>query len=146
MNAVSKPPFSLVALDHVVFLVDDMDKALKFYGEVLGCVPGYAYPAMGMEQVWCGSALIVLWDITHPGAASAVPPVKGGRNVDHVCITTTPFAPEAMRAHLAAHGIEIEREATHGGARGVGHSFYFRDPFGNKLEVKGPAEYPDGRA
>ncbi len=143
---MSKAPFALVGLDHVVFLVDDLQRAVTFYTDVLGCVPGYTYPALGMEQLWCGSALIVLWDTTHPGAASAIPPVKGGRNVDHVCITTTPFAPQAMRRHLAAHAVAIEREATHGGARGMGHSFYFRDPFGNKLEVKGPAEYPDGRA
>ena len=141
----SKPPFTLTGIDHVVFLVDDMAKALAFYGDVLGSVPGYSYPTLGMEQVWCGSALIVLWDVTHPGAASAIPPVAGGRNVDHVCIATSPFDRQAMRDHLAAHGVAIEREATHGGARGMGHSFYIRDPFGNKLEVKGPAEYPDGR-
>lgn len=138
-------PFALVGIDHVVFLVDDMARALTFYREVLGCAPGYSYPAMGMEQVWAGSALIVLWDTTHAGAAAAVPPVAGGRNVDHVCIATTPFAPAEMRAHLDRHGVAIDREATHGGARGVGHSFYIHDPFGNKLEVKGPAEYPDGR-
>ncbi len=142
---MSQPPFTLVGLDHIVFLVDDMPRAVQFYGQVLGCVPGYSYPALGMEQVWSGSALIVLWDITHPGATSAIPPVAGGSNVDHVCIATSPFAPAAMRSHLAAHGVAIDREATHGGARGVGHSFYIHDPFGNKLEVKGPAEYPDGR-
>ena len=144
--AGSAPPFTLVGIDHVVFLVDDMARAMEFYAEVLGAVPGYTYSALGMEQVWCGSALIVLWDVTHPGAASAVPPVTGGRNVDHVCIATSPVAQGAMRAHLAAHGVAIEREAMHGGARGMGHSFYIRDPFGNKLEIKGPAEYPDGRA
>ncbi|MCK0121117.1 VOC family protein [Loktanella sp. F6476L] len=142
---MTPPPFSLIGIDHVVFIVDDMPKALAFYQDVLGCVPGYSYPTLGMEQVWAGSALIVLWDTTHPGAASAVPPVKGGRNVDHLCIATSPFQPDAMRAHLAAHGVEIDREATHGGARGVGLSFYIFDPFGNKLEIKGPAEYPDGR-
>ena len=139
-------PFTLVGIDHVVFLVDDMDSALAFYRDVLGCAPGYSYPALGMEQVWAGAALIVLWDVTHPGAAGAVPPVVGGRNVDHICIATTPFAPADMRAHLARHGVNIVHEATHGGARGMGHSFYVLDPFGNKLEVKGPAEYPDGRA
>ena len=142
---MSAPPFTLVGIDHVVFLVDDMPRALAFYRDVLGCVPGYTYPALGMEQVWAGAALIVLWDITHPGAAPAVPPVQGGRNVDHVCIATSPTDRIAMRAHLAAHGVMIETEATHRGARGVGHSFYIRDPFGNKLEIKGPAEYPDGR-
>ena len=139
-------PFTLVGIDHIVFLVDDMEKALGFYQTVLGCVPGYSYPAMGMEQVWAGGALIVLWDTTHPGAQAAVPPVNGGRNVDHVCIATSPFNPDAMRDHLRAHDVVIDREATHGGARGVGASFYIFDPFGNKLEIKGPAEYPDGRA
>ena len=143
---MSKPPFSLVGIDHVVLLVDDMAKAMTFYGDALGAVPGYSYPALGMEQVWCGSALIVLWDTSHPGAASAIPPVKGGCNIDHICIATSPFAPQALRAHLAAHGVAIDREATHGGARGMGHSFYIHDPFGHKLEIKGPAEYPDGRA
>ncbi len=140
----TRPPFTLVGIDHVVLLVDDMEMALTFYYDVLGCVHGYSYPDLGMEQVWAGAALIVLWDTTHPGAASAVPPVTGGRNMDHLCIATSPFAPDAMRAHLAAHGIKIDREATHGGARGVGHSYYIFDPFGNKLEIKGPAEYADG--
>lgn len=143
---MSKPPFTLTGFDHVVYLVDDMPRALQFYQEVLGCVPGYSYPALGMEQLWCGSCLIVLWDTTHPGAASAIPPVAGGRNVDHLCIATSPFAPQALRDHLTAHGVAIEREATHGGARGMGHSVYILDPFGNKLELKGPAEYPDGRS
>jgi len=141
----SPPPFSMVGIDHVVFLVDDMPKALKFYEDVLGCRIGYSYPKLGMEQVWAGAALIVLWDITDAGAAAAVPEVKGGRNVDHVCIALSPFDEDAMRAHLAAHGVAIEREAFHGGARGMGNSFYIRDPFGNKLELKGPAVYPDGR-
>ena len=142
---MSRPPFTLVGFDHVVFLVDDMAMALTFYGDVLGCVPGYSYPALGMEQVWCGAQLIVLWDTTHPGAAAAVPPVQGGRNVDHLCIATSPFDPAEMRRHLAAHNVSIEREAQHGGARGMGFSIYISDPFGNRLEIKGPAEYPDGR-
>lgn len=142
---MSSPPFTLTGIDHVVFIVNDLPRALRFYQGVLGCQPGYSYPALGMEQVWAGSALIVLWDTTHPGAAHAVPPVAGGHNVDHVCIATSPFAHDALRAHLAAHGVVIEREAMHGGARGMGHSFYARDPFGNLIEIKGPAEYPDGR-
>jgi catechol 2,3-dioxygenase-like lactoylglutathione lyase family enzyme len=139
-----EPPFAIVGIDHVVFLVDDMRVALEFYQEVLGCRIGYRYPAMGMEQVWAGSALIVLWDITHPGAAEAVPPIQGGRNVDHVCLALGTYDYDELRGHLESHGVAIEREALHGGARGIGRSFYIRDPFGNKLELKGPAEYADG--
>lgn len=145
-ETVSKPPFALVGIDHVVLLVDDLDRAMRFYQQVLGCQPGYSYPAIGMEQVWCGNALIVLWDTTHPGATSAVPPVEGGRNMDHVCIALTPFDHDAFRAHLRAHAVDIVHEAFHGGARGQGHSFYVLDPFGNKLELKGPPVYPDGRS
>ena len=140
------PPFSLVGIDHVVFLVDDMDRALAFYRDVLGCQQGYSYPALGMEQIWAGSALIVLWDTTHEGAKSAVPPVKGGRNVDHVCINLSPFDHAEFRSHMKAHDVEIVLEAFHGGARGMGDSFYILDPFGNKLELKGPPIYPDGTA
>ncbi len=138
-------PFSLVGLDHVVFLVDDLDRAVRWYKDVLGCPVGYVYPDLGMVQVWAGAALIVLWDTTHPGAKGAVPPVAGGRNVDHVCLALSPFDLDEMRAHLAAHDVTIELEANHGGARGMGMAIYVRDPFGNKLELKGPAEYPDGR-
>lgn len=139
-------PFSLVGIDHIVFLVDDMPRALAFYQGVLGCQHGYSYPALGMEQVFAGDALIVLWDTTHPGAADAVPPVAGGRNVDHVCIATGPFDAAAFRAWMAENRVAIEREAFHGGARGMADSFFIRDPFGNLLEIKGPAVYPDGTA
>ena len=93
-------PFTRAGIDHIVFLVDDLDRAVARYRDALGAGPGYSYPGPGMEQVWCGAALVVLWDITHPGAARAVPKVAGGRNVDHVCIAPTPFDHGAMRAHL----------------------------------------------
>ena len=44
-------PLSPAGLDHVVLLVDDMAAALGFYIDVLGCRPGYAYPALGMEHL-----------------------------------------------------------------------------------------------
>jgi glyoxylase I family protein len=146
MTTLSKPPFSMVGIDHVVFIVDDLGKAVNWYASVLGCQPGYSYPALGMEQLWCGAALIVLWDITHPGARNAIPPVAGGRNVDHVCIALSPFDQDEMLAHLKAHDVAIDRIAFHGGARGMGNSIYVLDPWNNKLELKGPAVYPDGRA
>src|SRR4029078_11884436 len=101
MPETSRPPFSMVGIDHVVFLVDNLARATDWYARVLGCQPGYSYPDVGMEQLWCGSALIVLWDTTHPGAAKAVPAVRGGQNVHHVCIALSPFDEGAVRAHLA---------------------------------------------
>ena len=129
----------------MVLLVNDLPRAETFYAPVLGCVVGYSCPALGMDQVWGGSALIVLWDVTQPGAASAIAAVPGGCKVVQVCIAPAGSTPRRC-AHLAAHGVKVDREAPHGGARSIGHSFDIHDPFGNKLEVKGPAEYPDGRA
>ena len=137
-------PFTLVGLDHIVFLVDDMKKALEFYQNFLGCHSGYSYPDLGMEQVWVGSSLIVLWDTTHPGGKNARPSLPGGQNVHHVCIGTSPLDHNSFRQHCKNHGVEITQEEFHCGARGMGHSFYLRDPFGNLLEIKGPAEYADG--
>jgi glyoxylase I family protein len=99
-----------------------------------------------MEQVWCGNALIVLLDITHPGASASIPPVHGGRNLDHLCIATGPFRSHEVRAHFEKHGVRIIEEAFHGGARGEGHAIFIHDPFGNLLEIKGPGVYPDGTA
>lgn len=137
----SPPPFSLVGIDHVVLLVTDMQRALDFYREVLGATIGFSYPGLAMEQLWCGVSLIVLVDISAPEADYARPAIAGGRNMDHVCLMLSPFDHDAMRAHLAAHQVPIDREAFHGGARGQSHSFYILDPFGNKLELKGPPVY-----
>lgn len=138
------PPFSLVGIDHVVLLVSDLDRAMRFYQNVLGCQPGFSYPDIRMEQLWCGNALIVLQDARQKQAGGALPSGSSS-NLDHICIALSPFDHDALRAHLATHGVEIIQEAYHGGARGQGHSFYVRDPFGNKLELKGPPVYPDGR-
>jgi glyoxylase I family protein len=58
--------------------------------------------------------------------------------MDHVCLMLSPFDDDALCRHLAAHNVKIETEAVHGGSRGQRRSFYILDPFGNKLELKGP--------
>ena len=129
-------PFNLLGIGHVVFLVDDMDKALNFYQNTLGCPIGFCYPELGMKQVWAGAALIVLWDIGHPGAANAISPVSGGRNVDHVCLSLAPFEHDELKLHLSKHNINIEQEAFHGGARGMGLSFTFATRLETDLNLK----------
>jgi catechol 2,3-dioxygenase-like lactoylglutathione lyase family enzyme len=134
-------PFDLVGIDHAVLLVDDMAAALDFYHDALGCVPAFSYPEIAMEQLWCGSALIVLIDVSDERGAKARPAVQGGRNMDHLALAMGPFDPEALKAHLAARGVTIDQEAFHGGARGMGVAIYIRDPAGNRLELKGPPVY-----
>ena len=135
----SAPPFELEGLDHVVMLVGDMAAARDFYCGVIGCAVDRELPRYGMLQLRAGAALIDLVDIGSEQGAWARPEVGGGRNMDHVCIATGAWDEAAVRAHLAAHGVEIIEEGLRFGARGEGLSFYVRDPSGNTIELKGPS-------
>jgi glyoxylase I family protein len=135
---MAAPPFALEGIDHVVLLVDGMAEAERFYRGVIGCAVEGRLPQYGMLQLRAGAALIDLVDIGAEEGGWGRPEAIGGRNMDHVCIATGPWDEAAMRAHLAAHDVEIVEEGIRGGARGEGLSFYVRDPSGNTLELKGP--------
>lgn len=132
------PPFVLEGIDHVLLLVKGMRRAVRFYTGVLGCKVEGALPEYGMLQLRAGSALIDLVDISAPQAAWAVPPVAGGRNVDHLCLALGSHDEAKLRRHLARHRIKIIEEGVHGGSRGESLSLYVRDPSGNVIELKGP--------
>ena len=132
----SPRPFELQGLDHVVLLVGNMGVARRFYCEVVGCSVDRELPEYGMLQLRAGASLIDLVDIGSEEGAWGRPPVEGGRNMDHVCIATAGFNPEALRAHLAEHQVEIVEEGVRYGATGDGYSIYFNDPFGNQIELK----------
>ena len=136
----SPPPFALEGLDHVVLLVRDMDQARRFYCDVVGCTVDRELPHYGMTQLRAGASLIDLVDVRSDEGAWGRPPVEGGRNMDHVCIATTGFKRDHIRAHLAEHGVEIVEEGVRYGATGDGYSVYFHDPFGNQIELKSPTD------
>ena len=132
------PPFAPLGLDHVVMWVRDLPLARQWYIDVLGCEPGFEYPDIAMTHLWFGSILIGLWDADDPRAAYARPKIDGGTNVDHLGLAVGPFDLPTLRRHLADHGTPIEKEVQQIGARGFGQSVYFRDPWGNRIELKGP--------
>ncbi|MFL6748887.1 MAG: VOC family protein, partial [Sphingomicrobium sp.] len=125
-------------IDHVVLLVRDMAEAKHFYEQVLGCRVDRELPEYGMLQLRAGASLIDLVDIGSAQGEWGRPEIEGGRNMDHVCIATGPCEEQAMRAHLARHGINIVEEGIRYGAKGEGMSFYICDPSGNQIELKGP--------
>lgn len=133
-----KPPFELEGVDHVLLLVSGMARSLRFYRQVLGCRVENRLPEYGMAQLRAGNALIDLVDVTAKEGRWALPPVTGGRNMDHLCIAIGRHDERALRRHLAAHKVEIVEEGIHGGARGESLSLYVRDPSGNQIELKGP--------
>lgn len=138
MGRMTQPPFALEGIDHVVLLVRDMAEAQQFYEQVIGCTVDRSLPEYGMLQLRAGASLIDLVDIGSAEGEWGRPEIEGGRNMDHVCITTGPCDSQAMRAHLARHGVAIVEEGIRYGAQGDGMSFYIRDPSGNQIELKGP--------
>jgi len=126
-------------IDHIVLRVVDLARMLRFYGDVLGCREVRRQDEIGLVQLRAGSSMVDLIPIDGKlGAAGGAAPGREGRNVDHVCFRVEPFDESAIRAHLAAHGIEAGPAAARFGAEGEGPSIYLQDPEGNTIELKGP--------
>jgi len=126
-------PFSIQRLDHVVVCVADLERAITFYQEVLGCREERRVESIGLVQMRAGASLIDLLRHDPPGPGQA-------QNMDHFCVRIEPFEEEAIRDHLARHGVEVGELAKRYGAEGDGPSLYIQDPDGNTVELKGPPE------
>jgi glyoxylase I family protein len=132
---VPGPPFALERIDHVLILVRGMEAALAFYERALGCSVRSRLPQYGMVELNAGASQIDLVDAADPAGAWADPAGQGGRNVDHLCLAIGPHDEAALRAHLAAHRVEVVEERTEDAASGRTRSLYVRDPSGNTIEL-----------
>ncbi|WP_238382763.1 VOC family protein [Cognatilysobacter segetis] len=127
-------PFDVQRIDHVVLRV-------AFYRDVLGCTVARERPDLGLVHLRTGASMIDLVDVagrlgTRGGGAAG----ETARNVDHIALRIEPFDDAAIRAHLAAHGVDVPQATSNNfGAEGDGPSLYLRDPDGNTIELKGPA-------
>jgi glyoxylase I family protein len=130
---------SLRGLDHLVLRVVDLDAMLGFYVGVIGCTVERRVDEIGLVQLRAGQSLIDLVPVDSKlGRMGGAAPGKEGRNLDHFCLRVEPFDEAAIRAHLAAHGIDAGKTERRYGAEGEGPSIYLSDPEGNVVELKGP--------
>ena len=119
-------------LDHVVLRVADIDRAIAFYGDVLGCRVERRLPEIGLVQLRAGAAMI---DLVPRGVEDDI-----GRNMDHFAVRIEELDVAALSAHLRRHGIDPGEVRRRYGAEGYGSSLYITDPDGNTVELKGPPE------
>ena len=131
-------PINLSRIDHVVFRVNDLDRMISFYRDVLGCRlergPGDAL----LAQLRAGDSLIDLVDARGPlGKKGGAAPDQQAPNVDHVCFLVDPWDAELIVEQLRKHGVNPGDVASRYGATGLGPSIYFSDPEGNTVELKG---------
>jgi catechol 2,3-dioxygenase-like lactoylglutathione lyase family enzyme len=126
-------------IDHVVLRVRDIDRAIRFYCDMLGCAVERRLDELGLIQLRAGRSLIDLVDVAGGlGQQGGAPPGAEARNMDHLALRIDPFDEAALRAHLEAHGVAPGEVVTRYGAEGDGPSMYIRDPEGNTVELKGP--------
>ena len=118
-------------IDHVVIRAVDVERAIRFYADVLGCQEVRRVERLGLIQMRAGASMIDLID------AKDNPP-QGPGNVDHFALRLERFDDVELRAHLAAHGVEATETKSRFGAEGDGPSFTIQDPDGNTVELKGP--------
>jgi catechol 2,3-dioxygenase-like lactoylglutathione lyase family enzyme len=127
-------------IDHIVLRVIQLDAMLRFYCDVLGCRIERRQDEIGLVQLRAGAALLDLVPVDSPlGRMGGAAPGREGRNLDHVCFRVETFDEAAIRAHLAAHGIQAGAAEQRYGAEGEGPSLYLQDPEHNTVELKGPA-------
>src|ERR1700756_4476088 len=89
----------VAGLDHLVLRVADLDRAIKFYGDVLGCRVERRLEEPKLVQLRAGTSMI---DLVPAGVAppSAQP---AGRNLDHFAVRIATFDFPALAAHLRRH-------------------------------------------
>lgn len=141
MTSPMRPPFSVLRIDHVVLRVKDMERAVAFYCDVLGCSVEKRRDDLGLVHLRAGASLIDLVTPDGPlGRQGGALPGAEGRNLDHLWLRIEPFDEAGIRALMAAHGVALDGDVQHNfGAEGNGPSIYLRDPDGNTVELKGPA-------
>jgi glyoxylase I family protein len=127
----------VAALDHLVLRVADLDRAIKFYGDVLGCHVERRLDEPKLVQLRAGASMIDLVP-ANPGPQSAE--AAAGRNLDHFAVRIGTFDFAALAAHLQRHGVAVGEVRRRYGAEGYGSSLYITDPDGNVVELKGPPE------
>ncbi|MFC5740893.1 VOC family protein [Dyella tabacisoli] len=136
---MSKPPFQLQQLDHIVLRVLDMDAMQRFYCEVLGCSEERRQDAIGLVQLRAGTSLIDLVPVDGKlGRMGGAAPGAEGHNMDHLCLSVAGYDEAAILGHLKAHGVRLGELGSRYGAQGEGPSIYLYDPQGNMIELKGP--------
>ncbi|HZK89192.1 MAG TPA: VOC family protein [Stellaceae bacterium] len=137
LGQAANSALTITGLDHVVLRVASLERAIEFYGTVLGCPVERELETPRLVQMRAGTSMIDLVPC-EPGEAPGVS--IGGRNMDHYALRIAKMDVPALTAHLARHGIDAGEVRRRYGAEGYGSSIYITDPDGNTVELKGPPE------
>jgi catechol-2,3-dioxygenase len=136
------PAPALTGILETALYVADLERAARFYGDLLGLAPllrDERLCALGVA----GRDVLLLFraaanDQPNPVPGGLIPP-HGGAGRIHLAFAIPTDALAAWEARLAEHAIAIEGRVH--APRG-GTSIYFRDPDGHLLELATPGLWP----
>ena len=108
-------------IDHIVLHCADVERAKKFYTEVLGMEVYREDP--GQVFMHAGGQGVALFKKT--GEA----PLTAGNDLNHMALNVAAGSYESLKADLEKHGVAV------GGRPGEDRCIYFRDPDGHRLQL-----------
>ena len=127
-----------VEMDHIVLRVKDVERALRFYTEIIGLAP------YRVEEYRSGNVPFPCARINGHTIIDLLPwtqdePVGDGpRNMDHFCLTIEPTDLVGLSESLKSQGVTVVSDgpALRSGAQGTGNSIYVKDWEGNTIELR----------
>ena len=118
----------VVALDHVVLNVADVERSLAFYCGELGLVPER------VDEWRRGEVRFPSVRVDPHTIIDLLAAPRTGENSDHLCLVVEPTDLDAVKA--SGRFEVVDGPATRFGARGDGTSLYVKDPDGNTVELR----------
>jgi catechol 2,3-dioxygenase-like lactoylglutathione lyase family enzyme len=130
----------IIGLDHIVLNVNNIDRSLKFYTEVLGLkgerVEEFRSGKVGFPSVRINAGTIIDLFPRKDGVDKSIVDKADG-NLNHFCLVVDKENFTAVRDELQLHKIAIrEGPVSRWGAQGQATSVYFLDLDGNEIEIR----------
>ncbi|PYM12754.1 MAG: hypothetical protein DMD81_23185 [Candidatus Rokuibacteriota bacterium] len=108
-------------IDHIVLHVSDVERARKFYADVLGMT---VY-RQSDRQVFlhAGTQGVALFK------KDGETPLTTGNDLNHLALNVSSGTYESLKSELERHGVTVT------GRPGEDHCVYFKDPDGHRLQL-----------
>src|SRR5262245_59819891 len=116
----------VTGIDHVVLHVRDLERAKKFYIELLGFT--VAHESSWQSFLSCGGQQVARFQMRGGGD------IHAGSEMNHMALRLESGQYEDVKASLEAAGLTVH------GRTGDDRCLYFDDPDGHHLQVLTPAE------
>lgn len=108
-------------IDHIVLHCKDVERAKKFYINVLGMT--VYREGGGQVFMHAGAQGVALFENGNAATAGAA------TDLNHLALNVSEGTYESLKAELERHGVAVT------GRPGEDHCIYFRDPDGHRLQL-----------